>query len=68
MALLGSPMLMDPHPIQQHAGLHNAVLQLPQEVTKPKARFKPASPKKSGVDGGANHNNDCLQNNVFNYQ
>ena len=26
-------MLMDPHPSQQHAGLHNAVLILQQEVT-----------------------------------
>ena len=29
-------MLMDPHPSQQHAGLHHK-----QEVTKLKARFKP---------------------------
>ena len=42
-------MLMDPHPSQQHA-----VWQLQQEVTRPKARFKPTSPEKSGVDGGAN--------------
>ena len=41
-------MLMDPHPSQQHAGLHHAVWQLQQEVTRLKARFKP------GVDGGAN--------------
>ena len=47
-------MLMDPHPSQQHAGLHHAVWQLQQEVTRLKARFKPTSPKKSGVDGGAN--------------
>ena len=46
-------MLMDPHPSQQHAGLHHAVWQLQQEVTRPKARFKPTSPKKSEVDGGA---------------
>ena len=52
--LLGSPMIMDPHPNQQHAGLHHAVWQLQQEVTKPKARFKPTSPEKSGVNGGAN--------------
>ena len=39
-------MLMDPHPSQQHA-----VWQLQQEVTRLKARFKPTSPKKSGVDG-----------------
>ena len=26
-------MLMDPHPSQQHAGLHHAVLRLQQEVT-----------------------------------
>ena len=30
---------MDPHPSQQHAGLHHAVSQLQQEVTRPKARF-----------------------------
>ena len=47
-------MFMVPHPSQQHAGLNYAVLQLQQEVTRPKARFKPTSPKKSGVDGGAN--------------
>ena len=34
-------MLMDPHPNWQ----------LQQEVTRPKARFKPTSPKKSGVAG-----------------
>ena len=48
--LPGSPMLMDPHPIQQHVGLHHAVSQLEQEVTRPKARFKPISPKKSAAD------------------
>ena len=31
---------------QQHAGPQHAVLQLQQEVTLPKARFKPTSPKK----------------------
>ena len=51
-------MLMDPHPSRQHAGLHNAVWQLQQEVTRPKARFEPTSPKKSGVDEGANQVND----------
>ena len=35
-----SPMLMDPNPSQQHAGLHHAVWQPQQEVTWPKARFK----------------------------
>ena len=45
-------MLMDPHPSQQHVGIQHAVLQLQQEVTRPKARFKPTSPKNSGVDGG----------------
>ena len=30
--LLGSPMLMDPHPSQQHAGLHHAVWQLQVRV------------------------------------
>ena len=33
MLLLGSPMLMDPHPSQQHAGL---VLRQEQDVTRPK--------------------------------
>ena len=47
-------MLMDPHPSQQHAGLHHAFWQLQQEATRLNARFEPASPKKSGVDGGAN--------------
>ena len=47
-------MLMDPRRSQQHASLYHAVLQLQQEVTRPKARFKPTLPKKSGADGGAN--------------
>ena len=51
--LLGSPMLIDPHPSQQHAGLHHAVRQLQQEVARPKARFKTTSLKQSGVDGGS---------------
>ena len=29
-------------------------LEQQQEVTRPKARFKPTLPTKSGVDGGAN--------------
>ena len=45
---------MDPHPSQQHAGLQHAVRQVQQEGTRPKARLKPTSPGKSGVDGGAN--------------
>ena len=40
-------MLMDPNPSQQHA-----VFWPQQEVTRPKASFKPTSPKKSDVDGG----------------
>ena len=32
-------MLMDPHPNQQHAGLHHADSQLQQEVTRPKAEI-----------------------------
>ena len=44
---------MDPQPIRQHAGIQHAGWQLQQEVTGPKARFKPTSPKKSGVDGAA---------------
>ena len=42
---------MDPQPSQQHAGLHHAVWQQQQEVTRPKARFKPTSPEKSGGMG-----------------
>ena len=34
--LQGSPMLMDPHPSQQHAGLQHAVWWPYQEVTRPK--------------------------------
>ena len=37
----GSPALMDPHLSQQLAGLQHPVL---QEVTRPKARFKPTWP------------------------
>ena len=47
-------MLMDSQPSLQHAGLHHAIWQLQQEVTRPTAKFKPTSPNKSGVDGGAN--------------
>ena len=43
-------MLMHSHPSQQHAGLHLAVWHLQQEVTMPRARFKPISPEKSKVD------------------
>ena len=42
------------HGPSQHAGLHHAVWQLQQEVTRPKASFKPTSAEKSRVDGGAN--------------
>ena len=45
-----SPMLPDSHPSQQHTGLLHAVWQPQQVVTRPKARFQPTSPKKSGVD------------------
>ena len=38
-------MLTDPHPSQQHPDLHHAVGQLQQEVTRPRARFKPTSPE-----------------------
>ena len=41
---------MDPLPSQQHEGLHHSVWQLQQEITREKARFKPTSPEKSGVD------------------
>ena len=47
-------MLMDYHPSLQQAGPRHAVWQLQQEVARPRARFKPSLPKKSGVDGGAN--------------
>ena len=40
---------LDPHPSQQRAGLHYAVWWLQQEVTRPKGRFKPTLPEKSGV-------------------
>ena len=43
-----------PSSSQQHSGRQHAVFWLYQEVTRPKARFKPTSPEKSGVDGGAN--------------
>ena len=36
--------------IRLATGLHHAVFQLQQQVTRPKARFKPTLPKKSGVD------------------
>ena len=39
--------------IHQHAGLHRAVRQLQQEVTRPKARFEPTLSKLFRVDGGA---------------
>ena len=38
--LQGLPMLMDPHPSQQHAGLHPGVWQLQQKVTRPKIKDK----------------------------
>ena len=44
-------MHMDPHPAQKHAGLQHAVWWPQQEVTRPKARFEPTSPEKSGLDG-----------------
>ena len=42
MAFTGVTNTLDPHPSQQHAGLHHAVWQLQQEVTTPKGRFKPS--------------------------
>ena len=48
---MGSPMLKDTQSSLQHAGPQLAVLQLQQEVTSLKARFKPTWPKKSGIDG-----------------
>ena len=47
-------MHMDSHPMHQNEGLHHAARQPQQEVTKPKAKIKTTSPKKSGVDGGSN--------------
>ena len=41
--LMGSPILMEPHLSQQHAGLQHAVRQQQQEVIRPKAKFKPSS-------------------------
>ena len=38
---------------QNHPKLRHAVWWPQQEVNRPKARFKPTSPKKSGVYGGA---------------
>ena len=43
-------MLLYPHPSHQQAGLQHTAWRLQQEVTRPKARFKPTSPKKCGVD------------------
>ena len=40
-------MLVDPYPSQQHAGLQHAVFHLQLEVTRRKARFKPALTEKS---------------------
>ena len=51
--LLGSPILMDPHLSQQHTGLQHAIMHPQEEVTRPKAKFKPNLPEKSEVDGGA---------------
>ena len=34
LLLFGSPMIMDPHFRQQHAGLHHEVFELQQEVTR----------------------------------
>ena len=47
--LLGSLMVMDPHPSQQHVGPQFEVWQLWLQVARPKTRFKPFSPEKSGV-------------------
>lgn len=44
---VGSPMLVDPYPSQQHAGLQHAVFHLQLEVTRRKARFKPTLTEKS---------------------
>ena len=53
MALTGVTNAHGPsRPSQQHAGPQHVVLQLQQEVTRPKERFKPTLPEKSGVDGG----------------
>ena len=51
---------MDPHPSQQHGGVHRAAWQLQTEVTRPKATLKPTLPEKSGVDGGANQGSTYL--------
>ena len=50
--LLGSPVRMNLHLSQQHAGLQYRVLRPQREVSRPKARFRHSLPKKSEVDGG----------------
>ena len=52
MAFTVIAILIDPHTSQQDAGLHHGVWQPQLEVTRPKARFKPTLPKRSGVEGG----------------
>ena len=44
-------LIVDPHLKQQHAGFRHSIFQPYQKVTRPMARFKPTSPKKSEVDG-----------------
>ena len=46
-------LLVVPYTSQHHAGLQHVVLRLQQEITRPKARFKPNLPNKSEVDGEA---------------
>ena len=45
------------HPSQQHAGLYHTVWQLQQEITRPKARFKPPCPRGLGWIGEQSQTN-----------
>ena len=56
---MGSPMLIDPHPCQRHAGVHYKFLPL-QDLTRSMARYIPTSPDKSEVDLGINQAPNCL--------
>ena len=64
--LLGSPMIIHgalwiiPHPSQQHADLQHGIIKLQQDVTRPKAQFKPTLHEKSVVDWGASRGQHIL--------
>ena len=66
--LLGSLVLVDPRPRQEHVGLEHAVLRSQQNVARPKARFKHISPEKSELDVGAircQHLNSNVGSDIF---